>query len=286
MAGVHVDDDGAVGAALAEREIVDADQGCRADLGHRQRPDQPASCGTSRRLVGGSSARPAGRPGQGDLLQDAAQQWSAAGIRCGQLRHLLGEGPPPAGGVVAEEPADTQLVPASAGRRSPGRPGPAGTGCAPAPTGIRSPDTPRREPRRRHPAKPTGPRHAPAGSVEPRDGAAAIQDDDHHIVNMIIHIRPAAEAGVRLDSPTSCQRPQSSGRRTRPIPPDTADPAVHERRRGSQASSSACYAPQHSLKQPCRSAAGSNPDRRARTRVVRKRLRVVERQCRQREGPR
>jgi DNA invertase Pin-like site-specific DNA recombinase len=34
-AGVHVDDDAAVGVALAEREIVDADHGDRAGLGHR-----------------------------------------------------------------------------------------------------------------------------------------------------------------------------------------------------------------------------------------------------------
>ena len=38
-----------------------------------------------------------------------------------------------------------------------------------------------------------------------RDGAATLQDHDHHTPNMIIHIGPDAEAGVRLDSPTSCQ---------------------------------------------------------------------------------
>ena len=40
-AGVHVDNDGAVGIALAEREVVHADDRDRPRLRNRKRPDQP-----------------------------------------------------------------------------------------------------------------------------------------------------------------------------------------------------------------------------------------------------
>jgi hypothetical protein len=75
-AGGHVDDDAAIVAAFAEREVVDADHRHGAGLGHWQCPDQPKQrrAGQRRPPAAGS---PATRPitqADSDLLQDAAQQ--------------------------------------------------------------------------------------------------------------------------------------------------------------------------------------------------------------------
>jgi hypothetical protein len=110
-AGGHVDQDGAVHAPAAQREVVHAQH--RDGLGPirvGQRPEQPQQRGTPRR-----KPEPGGQPGSGtacqrqaDSDQELAQRRAVSRVRDGQARDLLGERAARAGRVVAEEPADPQ----------------------------------------------------------------------------------------------------------------------------------------------------------------------------------
>lgn len=106
--GGHVDQYRAVVAALAEGEVVDAEDLHLADLWLGQGPDQPQqrvpTYGEADRGRQ-SGSRPASH-GQPDLRQHLAQQRGMPTVRGGQSPDLLGERHRRAGRVLAAEAAD------------------------------------------------------------------------------------------------------------------------------------------------------------------------------------
>lgn len=108
---LHIDHDRSVAVALAQGEIVHAEDADRADGGIWQSTDQP-----EHRVLAQPDGLHFGEAGagsaakcEGDRLADRAQQHRATAVAEGQVGYLLGEGPLLAAGVVAEEPAYLQV---------------------------------------------------------------------------------------------------------------------------------------------------------------------------------
>jgi hypothetical protein len=121
LMGAHVDQDGVVGLAAADREVIDTEDADRA--GARQRlgadeADQHVAAARHGRLHREPGPGPAGQR-ERDLGQRLGQRRGAAGERRGQPRNLLGERGLPAPGVEALEPADARdhQCPAAADRK-------------------------------------------------------------------------------------------------------------------------------------------------------------------------
>jgi hypothetical protein len=107
--GGHVDQHGAVMAALAEGEVIDAEHLDLADVRLGQRPDQAqegvlAHGDADRGRQAGSC--PAGQS-QPELRQHSMEQRRVSAVRSGQSGDLLGERHRRAGRVLAAEAAYT-----------------------------------------------------------------------------------------------------------------------------------------------------------------------------------
>ena len=107
VAGLRVDQHGAVVPAAAEREIVDPEHFDRPGLRVGQCHDQPQHAGPRRRQVQQRGQPRSGPPGQGqrDPGEHARQRRGAPGVPRGQAFDLLGEGDRGAVRVTAEEAA-------------------------------------------------------------------------------------------------------------------------------------------------------------------------------------
>ena len=107
LAGLRVDQDGAVVPAAAEREIIHAQDLHGPGLGAGQGHDQPQQAGPSRGQVQQGGQPRSGPPGQGqrDPGEHARQRRGAPGAPRGQAFDLLGEGDRGAVRVTAEEAA-------------------------------------------------------------------------------------------------------------------------------------------------------------------------------------
>ncbi|BFV60517.1 hypothetical protein KCMC57_up56210 [Kitasatospora sp. CMC57] len=110
-AAFDVDQDRAVVVALAQGEVVDAEHPHRPGLRVRQGSDQ-----ADQSIAADPDCQVPGEPGAGpaaqserDRLADLPQRHRAAAMTERQARYLLGEGPLPALGGIAEEPADPQV---------------------------------------------------------------------------------------------------------------------------------------------------------------------------------
>lgn len=110
-AGLDVDEDGAVVAALAGGVLVDADHPRRGDIGLGQRIDQPehrAAADGQPENTGDAGTGPA-RKGQADRGQGGAQPLGPLTVPTCQAGYLLDEGTACAARVPAGEPTDPQL---------------------------------------------------------------------------------------------------------------------------------------------------------------------------------
>jgi hypothetical protein len=108
LVGAHVDQDGVIRLAAADREVVDAEYLDVPGHGDRLGADEP-----DQHVTAGRHAEPRREPGPGppgqrerDPDQCPGQRRGPAGERRGQSRYLLGERRLPAPGASALEPAD------------------------------------------------------------------------------------------------------------------------------------------------------------------------------------
>ena len=111
--GLDVDQDGAVVAAPAEREVIHAQDGHGAGSGVGLRDDQPQQAGPAGRQVQGGGQPRSGAAGQGQRNrgQRACQRRGPPGTPGGQAIDLLGEGDRWTVRVAAKEPADPEPDP-------------------------------------------------------------------------------------------------------------------------------------------------------------------------------
>jgi len=110
-ARLDVNQDGAVDVALAQREVIDAQDQRSPVIRVGGGADEPYQRGAAHR-----AGQPGGQPGAGpaaqgqrDRLQHGLQAAGPAPVPGGQARYLLGERRPGACRVVAEEPAGLQV---------------------------------------------------------------------------------------------------------------------------------------------------------------------------------
>ena len=106
MLALEVDQDGPVAAALAPRPLVHPEHARHRRLGARRGLGEPQE-----RVGAGGHGEPRREPGsrlaaqgEGDLALDVGEALAAARGRAGDAGQPLGEGPPRAGGLGAEEP--------------------------------------------------------------------------------------------------------------------------------------------------------------------------------------